>query len=50
MINKILLAVALLSSSSMVMAGGVVQVPEPSMLPVLAIGVIALVINKLRKK
>ena len=48
--NKILLAVALFSSSSVVMAGAPVQVPEPSMLPLLAIGAIALIINKLRKK
>ncbi len=48
--NKILLAIALLSSSSMVMAGDIVEVPEPSMLPLLAVGVVAFVINKLRKK
>jgi hypothetical protein len=48
--NKILLAAALISSSSMVMAGQVVKVPEPSMLPLLAVGAVALVINKLRKK
>ncbi len=48
--NKILLAVALLSSSSMVMAGLPTQIPEPSMIPLLAIGVAAIIINKLRKK
>ena len=48
--TKILLSLALLSSSSMVMAGITVQVPEPSMLPLLAIGAVALIINKLRKK
>jgi hypothetical protein len=48
--NKVLLAIALFSSSSVVMAGTPVQVPEPSMLPLLAIGAIALIINKLRKK
>lgn len=48
--NKILLATVLLSSSSMAIAGIVVDVPEPSMLPLLAIGVAALIINKLRKK
>jgi len=48
--NKILLAIALISSSSMVMAGDIVQVPEPSMLPLLAVGAVALIIHKLRKK
>jgi hypothetical protein len=48
--NKILLATVLLGSSSMAIAGTVVDVPEPSMLPLLAIGVAALIINKLRKK
>lgn len=49
--NKILLLATLLSCSSVALAGTLATpVPEPSLLSLLAVGAVALIVNKLRKK